>query len=214
MQHTTRHTRTIGIRAAARALARDPATISRYVAANPVLNHGSTGRPRVDLDELRRHRAANLNPAPRGRQAAKLLAEAEAPLAAGPVGDSPPPAATRTEAPPNYAHAKAVRETVLAQRARIDLDEKRGLLVPIAEVQDAAYEAGAVLQRDLLDLAGQLSEIIAPMTDATAIAALVESEHRRLLAAFAASLRADAAAEEAAKAAATGEVIPIDERRP
>ena len=200
MHHAPSHAplRHLGIREAARQLGLAHTTISRYIAANPVLNHGTAGRPKVDLDELRRHRAANLNPAPRGRQAAKLLAEA--------------PAATGADAAPDYSVSKAAREAILADRARIDLDEKRGLLVPRAEVEAAAFEVGKALQRDLLELAGRLSEILTTMTDPKAIAALVESEHRNLLRAFAASLRAKAAAEEEPRAA--GQVTPLPESTP
>ncbi len=115
-------------------------------------------------------------------------------------------------APPNYALAKAVRETVLAQRARVDLDEKRRLLVPREEIENAVFEAGAVLQRDLLDLAGRLAERIATMSDPREIAALLETELRRVLATLAASLRAKAEAEHAPKDVA--EVIPMHEPRP
>ncbi len=114
---------------------------------------------------------------------------------------------------PNYQMAKAVRETVLAQRARIDLDEKRGLLVPRQEVENAVYDAGTLLQRDLLNMAGQVSERIATMADATEIAALIEAETRAVLATMASSLRAQVEDEEA-KANATAEVVSIDERRP
>lgn len=207
MQHATRHTRSIGIRAAARALGKNPATISRYVAANPALNHGSTGRPKVDLEELRRHRAANLNPSRIGSHAGRLLGEGDqTPVATAEL----PPAATGAAGSPNYLHAKAVRETVLAQRARVDLDEKRGLLVPRREIEDAIYDAGAVLQRDLLGLGPQLAERIAAMSDPREIAALMEAAYRKVLATLAASLRTKAAAEEEAHAAA--EVVPHDPR--
>ncbi len=194
MQHATNHTRTIGIREAARQLGKSPGTISKYVAANPVLNHGSEGRPKVDLDELRRHRLANINQSRIGSHASRLLGEGEPPSAAGPI--EAPPAATMTGEIPNYAHAKAVRETVLAKRARVDLDEKRRLLVPRREVEDAVFDAGVVLQRDLLGLGPQLAERLAAMDEPREIAALMEAEYRKILAGLAASLRADSAAEE------------------
>ena len=76
-------------------------------------------------------------------------------------------------------------------------------------------ERRAVLLRDLLELGAQLSERIATMTDPREIAALLETEHRRILAALAVSLRAtgkSSAAEERARA--TAEVIPLHDRRP
>lgn len=171
----------------------------------------SEALPKVDVEALRRHRLENTNPARRGSWAGRLLGEGEPPPAAGPVGEAPP-AATGSEAPPNYAYAKAVRETVLAKRARIDLDEKCKLLVPIAEVQDAIFDAGTVLQRDLLELGPQLAERLANMTDVREIAALLETELRCILATLAASLRAKAAAEEANHA--TAEVTPHHDPQP
>ena len=169
----------VSIRSAARQLGKSHSTISRYVQAYPELNRGTGARPMVNAEEVRQHRATYINSSRVGRHAGRLLGE----------GESPPPAATRTEERPNYAHAKAVRETVLAKRARVDLDEKCRLLVPIAEVQDAVYDAGAVLQRDLLELGAQLSERLAAMDKPREIAALLETEHRRVLATLAASLR-------------------------
>ncbi len=204
MHHAPSHAplRHLGIREAARQLGLAHTTISRYIAANPVLNHGTAGRPKVDLNELRRHRAANLNPAPRGRLAAKLLAEA-------------PAAATGPANTPNYANSKAKREAVLADRAQVDLDEKRGLLVPRAEIEDAVFEAGAILQRDLLEIPAQLSERLGAMTDSREISALLEAALRRVLATMATALRGKAESEQAKeKARATAEVIPLPDPRP
>ena len=75
------------------------------------------------------------------------------------------------------------------------MDEKRGLLVSRRETQDAIFDAGAVLQRDLLELGAQLAERLAAMDKPREITALLETEHRRVLATLAASLRADAVAE-------------------
>ncbi|MCZ6588384.1 MAG: hypothetical protein O7B24_10630 [Alphaproteobacteria bacterium] len=192
----------VSIRSAARQLGKSHSTISRYVQGCPELNRGTAERPLVNVEEVRRHRLENLNAARIGNHAGRLFG----------AGEAPPPAATGTEAPPNYAHAKAVRETVLAKRARIDLDEKCGLLVPRAEIQDAVFDAGRALQRDLLELAGQLAERIAAMDDPHEISELLNTEHRRVLAALAASLRAKAAAEEEPRT--PGEVTPLPEITP
>ncbi len=193
----------LSIRGAARRLNKSHSTISRYVQAHPELNRGTAERPMVNAEELRQHRLENLNPSRIRSHAGRLLGES-----------SDAGKGNKNGAGPNYAMAKAVRETVLAERAQIDLDEKRGLLVPIAEIQAAVFEAGMLLQRDLLELGPQLAERLASMDDPKAIAALIETELRRVLAALAASLRGNAEADEVAKTAATGEVIPIDERRP
>ena len=174
----------IGVRGAARVLGLSPSTISRYLKNHPELDLGGEDTPMVNVATLRAHRAANLSPAPRGRLASKLLA----------TGEAPPPA-TGENASPSYAVSKAAREAVLADRARLDLDERRALLVPRAEIETAIYDAGAVLQRDLLELGAQLSERLATMDQPREIAALLETELRRILATLASSLRADAAAE-------------------
>ena len=64
--------------------------------------------------------------------------------------------------------------------------------MPRAEIQEAIYDAGAVLQRDLLEIPARLSEQIAAMDDPREMAALLNAEHRRVLATLAATLRADA----------------------
>ncbi len=192
---TTAMAELLSVRGAALALKVNPSTISRYLKDHPDLNHGSKTRPKIDVEVLRRHRAQNTNPSQqRGRHAATAVGEIEAPAPV--AATEAPPAATRVADGPNYQVAKAVRETVLAQRARVDLDEKRGLLVPRAEVEDAVYDAGTVLQRDLLELGPQLAERLANMTDVREIAALLEGEHRRVLATLAAALRTKAAVEE------------------
>ena len=66
-----------------------------------------------------------------------------------------------------------------------------------------------VLQRDLLELGAQSADRIATMDDPREIAALLEAEHRRVLATLAASLRANVEAEAEEKARDTGEVIPL-----
>ena len=90
-------------------------------------------------------------------------------------------AATAAANTPNYADSKAKREAVLADRAQVDLDEKLGLLVSRAKIEAAIFDAGRVLQRDLLELGAQLAERLASMSDPREIAALLETEHRREL---------------------------------
>ena len=174
----------LSVRGAALALSLNASTISRYLKEYPDLNQGSLTRPKIDVDVLRRHRADNTSQAQQRGPGSATSVEL-------------PPAATAAAGQPNYALAKAVRETVLAQRARVDLDEKRGLLVPRREVEDSVYDAGTVLQRDLLELGAQLAERLAAMTAPREIAALMETEHRRVLATLAASLRAKAESEHA-----------------
>lgn len=151
----------VGVRAAARAVGLNPSTVSRYLRDNPELNLGDGMHPKIDVAALRRHRADNTNPGRRGSHAVRP-----------------------------YSASRAKREAVLADRAQIDLDEKRGLLVPRAEVENAAFEIGTLLQRDLLELGTQIGERLSIMTEPQEIVALLESEHRRILAAMSAKLDA------------------------
>ncbi len=81
MQRATNHatSRTVGIREAARALDKSPSTIGRYLKDHPELNRGSERRPKVDLDELRRHREANVNPFLSGSSAGLLVGQVNGP---------------------------------------------------------------------------------------------------------------------------------------
>ncbi len=214
----------MGVRAAARALEIDKSTVSRYLKDFPELNLGVDGAPKVEIAALRAHRLENINLARSGSHAGRLLGEA-APieddsasiddiepriedLAPAGGGDASVTKKAAADAgAPSYAVAKAVRETVLAQRARIDLDEKRGLLIVRAEVEDAIAEAGTVLQRELLELGSLLSDRLSAMESPREIALLLESEHRRVLAGLAATLRASALSDQAQeKAIAFAEV--------
>lgn len=122
----------IGVRAAARALKINPSTLSRYLKSHPGLDRGTVGQPMVGLEELRRHRAENVNPAVRGRKARKVLAEGALPVAAAEA----PPAATKAPSGPSYAVAKAVRETVLAPPADKTLRRKlEGLRFKVSMVK-------------------------------------------------------------------------------
>ncbi len=171
-----------GVRGAARALSLSPSTVSRYLRDHPSLNLGDGKHPKIDVAALKRHRLENTNPARRGSWAGRLLGERSGKGKGDTTG-------------PSYAASKAEREWILAQRARIDLDEKRGLLVPRREIEDAIYDGGVVFQRDLLELGPQLAERVASMDKPREIAALLETELRRVLATWASSLRSDAEAE-------------------
>ena len=191
----------LGVREAARALGLNASTVSRYLRDHPDLNHDPDApRPKVDVEEFRQHRADYTNPARRGSHAGRLFGEGDD-LDADP-GDQGDDEADEGKGKEKnkltYSLAKATREAILAQRARIDLDEKRALLVPRAEIEAAVYEAGQMLQRDLLELGPQLSERLAAMASPHDIAALMETEHRRLLAKWASTLRTQGDADVAA----------------
>ena len=186
----------LGVCAAARELGLNHSTVSRYLKSHPALNRGTDSRAKIDLAEFRKHHAETTNPARRGSHAGRLFGEdgGDAVVEDDPVAEANGKAGDQL----TYARAKAVREGIAAQNARIDLDEKRGLLVPRDEVEAAAYEAGQALQRDLLELGAQLGERLATMGDAREIGALIDAEHRRVLAKLAAALRTQGDADVAA----------------
>lgn len=62
----------VSIAVAASALELDKSTVSRYVATHPELNHAPSGAPRVRIEELRAHRAANVNLAKAHGSAARV----------------------------------------------------------------------------------------------------------------------------------------------
>lgn len=183
----------LGVRATARHLEINASTVSRHLVKHPELNQGSGSHIKIDPEEFRRHRQENNNPARRDSHAGRLFGEGDEPedLEEAAVGAGEPEGRGKKPKDLTYAKAKATREAILAQRARVDLDEKLEHLVPRAEVESAAFEAGQALQRDLLDLGPQLAERLAVMSDPREIATLIENEHRRVLAKLATALRSE-----------------------
>ena len=190
MHHPLHHapfdtmTKILSIRGAARQLGKSHSTICRYVQAHPALNRGTARRPLVDLEELRRHRASNIDAARIGSHAGLLLGEDNGVATNGHAA----PAPDQAGGSPSYADSKATREAILATKAQLDLDERLGALLVRSEVEEAIAAAGQLLQRELLDLAGRLAEKIAVMDDRREIAALLDTEFRALLKRVAAAL--------------------------
>ena len=179
-------THVVGVRAAARALGLNASTVSRYLKDHPELNHGTATRPKIDVAELRRHREENINAARSGSHAGRLLGEDNGADAAN--GRERP---TRNQAEaPSLATAKAEREAALAERARLDLDEKLAGLLVRAEVEQASEEAIQVLQRQLSDLAPRLAGKLATLDDAKEAQVLMETAFRALLKKYAGELGA------------------------
>ena len=171
----------VGVREAARALGKNPSTITRYLRNHPELNRGSDGRPAVDLGELRAHRAQNVNELKSRNHAGKLF-DASSPNPDAIARETSPevvPAPERDKL--SYTAAKAEREAAAAERAKIELDERRRKLVPRAEVREGAAELGGVLQVALLQLSIDLAEPLATMTEPTEISVLLDKAFRQAL---------------------------------
>jgi len=182
-------TELVNVSQAARALGLSKSTVSRYLGGYPELNRGTDKRPLVDLEELRRHRADNVhlefNPAGRsGPVGAGRVSDevAESPALVAAPADPPADAPTAPARPgATYNDARAEREAVAAQRARIELDEKLGKLVPTSEVEDGAAQAAATVQTGMMRCARELPERLAHMTDPAEIRDTLETEFRRVL---------------------------------
>ena len=171
----------LGVRAATKVLNLNPSTVTRYLQDHPSLNLGNETRPKVDIAALREHRAENVDPARRGSHAGRLFGEVKA---------GQPEAAAAPGAKAVLLRARAARETTMAQTVRVDLDVKKKLLVPLAEVEAGVVDAGMVLQNALLDLGSRVAESLSSMDAPGEIAALLETEHRRALHDFHAALSA------------------------
>lgn len=170
----------VGVRAAAKVLKLNPSTVSRYLQDHPALNLGNATRPKVDVEQLRRHRDENVDPARRGSHAGRVFGQIED--------------AQKTPSADNAGRvllrARAARATTDAQSARVDLDIKKKLLVPLAEAERGIVDAGMVLQQSLLELGSHVADSLSLLDSPREIAALLEAEHRRTLHDFHAALTA------------------------
>ena len=169
----------LGVRAAAKVLNLNPSTVTRYLQDHPSLNLGNETRPKVDVAALREHRAENVDPARRGSHAGRLFGEDKA---------GPPPPAADTSVKAVLLRARASSATTKAQDDRLDLDVKKKLLVPLAEIEAGVVDAGMVLKNALLDLGFRVAEQLSNMEEPREIAGLLEAEHRRVLHEFYAAL--------------------------
>lgn len=154
---------------AAKALGVNKSTISRYVAANPELNHAEAGKPpAVDIDELSAHRGNTVNKLMSGNHASDLIDE-------GDNDEDKPPQLI------GYAKSKAEREAANASMAQLQLAERVGQVCDKAGTEDAAYELGQMLTELLNSRNRRLADELATMADPREIRARLDAEDRDLL---------------------------------
>ena len=165
----------VGIREAARRLGVSAPTISRYIQKHPELNQGN-GSPKVDFEELKAHRASNVNPAMSGNHAGRLMGEV--PEAADGVAGG----GGGGKKSPSLLDAKTRREVSQADKAELDLQERLKKLTDTAGVEDGAFEAGQILRELLKARNRRLGDKFASMGDPRGITAALEAEDRDLLA--------------------------------
>ena len=151
-------TNLIGVVAAARELGLHHSTVSRFVKSHPNLNRGSEKRPKIDVEEYRRHHADFTNPLRRESHAGRLFGEG------GPAGAGPGAAGESREGPPTGREGDEkykdpepsklvqLRETNLAEdvaRKRRDRLEAEGLLLPKAAVEAAFFSCARRVRRKI-----------------------------------------------------------------
>lgn len=79
-----------------------------------------------------------------------------------------------------YARARAAREAVLAQTAKLALDERMGLLVRREDVRIAAFNAARKARDHLIGIPERLAAVLAAIDDVDEIARVLETEIERI----------------------------------
>jgi biotin operon repressor len=117
----------------------------------------------------------------------------EAPVIEDPEDDKPTASLTGDA---NYHKSRARREAINAETARLDLDERLGLLVLRADVDLRTTEIFRKFRDRLLGMPPTLSDVLAAKPDAAAIRTELDDQLRLMLEALAKSLDAMGEAEE------------------
>lgn len=152
----------------------NPSTVTRYLQQHPDLNRGTKAEPDVDIDELRRHRAENVNPAMSGNHAGLLQDQLDFP-------DDPEELAAPEQPPSRQVEARTRAAEAQATRLELDLAERKGLVVDRAGVEMAFRTVGVALTQALESRQRPLAEEFAGMSDARAIALRLDEEDRAML---------------------------------
>lgn len=79
-----------------------------------------------------------------------------------------------------YARARAAREAALAQIAKLDLDERMGVLVRADEVKLAAFNAARKARDQLIAIPARLAPVLVAVETSAEIEALLDSEIERI----------------------------------
>jgi len=75
-----------------------------------------------------------------------------------------------------YTRARAVREGLNARIAELDLRERMGSLVDVAQVKAEAFDVGRKIREGLLGLPARLGPVVAGMNDPRACESLLQRE--------------------------------------
>jgi hypothetical protein len=94
---------------------------------------------------------------------------------------SEPPLESPGQANPDYARARAVRETYLAKLAKIEFEERSGNLVSKHEVEVAAFNRFRTFRDGMLNIADRLSAVLAAEVDSASVHEILTTEIRKAL---------------------------------
>lgn len=89
----------------------------------------------------------------------------------------------------SYHVAKTLREAAEAQMARIRLEEMRGTYLVKADFERYLFNAGRMMRDSLANCARRIGAEVAGLTTADECEAVIDREHRAMLASFAQMLR-------------------------
>ena len=93
--------------------------------------------------------------------------------------------------PPNFAAARAVKEICDAKLRRMDLEERRGNLLPRDAVEKATFDCFRVLRDRILNVPNRISAQLAAESDPRKVQDLLENEIRQALESFGEQKRND-----------------------
>ncbi|MFN4229832.1 hypothetical protein [Parvibaculum sp.] len=171
---------------AAKELGINRSTLTRYLKTYPELNRSKgEGSILVDLDELRRHRAENVNRMKSGNHAGRLYDEAPPPLL------PPRTQVERDDEDDETTEASLQDETVAKIRARaeriklnrLEREEatETGQLTPAAEVEEATGNALVKLRDALMSPDLDLCEKLAATSDPAEVTQILRDANRKAL---------------------------------
>lgn len=89
--------------------------------------------------------------------------------------------AAQTTGGPSYAQSRAVREAYNARLAKLDYEERTGVLVRIDTVKVAWFKILRVLRDRAMNLPDRLAPVLASETDQKIVRSLLEEELRQIL---------------------------------
>jgi hypothetical protein len=119
----------------------DESTIRRQVKAGTIPNRGTPDRPLVTVDDVRNSRSGNVDA--RKRRGAPMAAADAGASGEGGAG----PAAAAAAPPAGSLHqSRLAKESVQAQLAQLQLEDKLGRTIDKAEVWDLFAELGTMLR--------------------------------------------------------------------